>query len=261
MKLFSASLLTATVVIFLNQHIYAMQEIVNDDISTRVTVGSSTVSGYFDISHLFSENIVIDSASVSFSFSDDSDLIYDHSIKTPSYSSYYYSGNYYSYSGYSSYTDGYGYTNYVDIYGRTENRYYTNVQESVNIVLDSQSASASTTSYSNSSTFSGDDGLFIDQVIDNTRYWKRYEYSGTNYMSGYNGDAFAQIDLDAASLLYLTVNQGISFDLSCGAGEDIYFNSASMTLEYHIEEIVVPEPHSIILLASGIALLIRRICK
>jgi len=162
MKLFSASLLTATVVIFLNQHIYAMQEIVNDDISTRVTVGSSTVSGYFDISHLFSENIVIDSASVSFSFSDDSDLIYDHSIKTPSYSSYYYSGNYYSYSGYSSYTDGYGYTNYVDIYGRTENRYYTNVQESVNIVLDSQSASASTTSYSNSSTFSGDDGLFIE---------------------------------------------------------------------------------------------------
>ncbi|MEW6536889.1 MAG: hypothetical protein AB1454_14860 [Candidatus Auribacterota bacterium] len=260
MKLFSASLLTATVVIFLNQHIYAMQEIVNDDISTRVTVGSSTVSGYFDISHLFSENIVIDSASVSFSFSDDSDLIYDHSIKTPSYSSHYYNGDYYSYSGYYSYVDVYGYTNYVDVYGRTENRYFTDVQESVNIVLDSQSASVSTTYYSNSNTFTGDDFVMYD-VIDTAKYWYRYEYGGTNYLSGYKGDASAQIDLDAASLLYLTANQGISFDLSCGAGEDIYFNSASMTVEYHIEEIAVPEPHSIILLVSGIAMLIRRLRK
>ncbi len=240
---------------------YALQDTVSDNFSTQVLVDSVGITGSFDLSYLFSQNVVIDSATVSFSFTDDGDLAYSYSNKTPTVSGDYYNGNYYLFMGES--TQGYY---KITTFMRSEDQYWEDVQETVTMAINTQSTAVSTTNYFSNSTSQGtvfEGQVQVGQTDGDTQYFNQYYCNSNLNESGYNGDASAQIVLDADAIAYLMANQGIDFTLTCGSGEDILFNSASMDIEYHIEEtpepVAVPEPHTVMLLLSGIAMLVKKL--
>ncbi len=258
MKLTKINCMAIALILMGASYSYALQDTISDNISTQVLLDSSAITGNFDVSGLFSQNsdkqVVIDSATVSFSLTDDGDLKYMTTTYSPAISGdRYYNGRYYMFQ--SSSQSGFIVTN---TYLRTEYRQYMDAPEIVTIDMNNQSTTANTSYFSNSSTGSN--------ILDGSEGYVtvyKYYHNETVIQSGYNGNASAQMTLDTDSIQYLMVNQAIEFTLSCGTNQDILFNSATMDIEYHLEDIpepvAVPEPHTVMLLLSGIAMLVKKL--
>ncbi|MCB1195551.1 hypothetical protein KDK77_05145 [bacterium] len=224
----------------------ALNYFAEDDIPSQILVEDTNVMGTFDLTALFFENVVIDSAVATFLFFDDGDLAYDHQTYIPASSAYYYAvtGKYYDNPTII------GSTMYLY---RIENTYHEDIQETVNVALNVQNGSVATTNYftnnySNGVHIEGVEYAGEDQDIQYTYYY-RYDFI---YNSGYDGNAELQINLDQASIEYIMNNHMIGFTLNANLGEDILFNSGELDIIYHVEEILVPELSSLLLLGLGL---------
>ena len=249
--------LSIAVIVFISNCLYATQVSFDDNITGQVLVASTAVTGSFDLSSLFDQNIVIDSVIVSFAFQDDGDATLTNVIKTPHYSAKSYNGNYYELFSTYEY-------NSVQIYSYTryERSYYQDERDVVSISMNTLSASAYTNYFSTTGNFGsriyeGNEDLSSETLT----YYNYYYHSLASNYEGYRGAASAQISFNPATIDYLMEHQGIDFTLTASDGMDMLFNSATMDIEYHIEASPVPEPQSILLFLSSMTLLAKKFRK
>jgi hypothetical protein len=218
--------------------------------------GASPVSGEFRIPPLGSDFVTpydIVSATVTFSFSDDSEWVLA-GTSGPQYTGlHYFSGNYYL-----------GYP----VYYREFNVYnqYQNDGDSANVQVGGQNLSANSNSVSYSSTMYGYSGYSGPYYYYDWQGYRHYYldqdfYRNLNTYSGYTGSFGTTSALEADTLADLASDGVLQWTI--GGGGDFYFTGATLTMDIQPNPVPdpVPEPSSMLLLGTGLGGILLRARK